>query len=267
MRLVRGRRGQATARSSRTAPARRCREQDRTPRPRRSRKRRRRRVEPRRQRAASRRAGQVAHRPVRPRWHEGEVAREVGPQRQDGLGRSPSLAGRGPGVAAVSSSSASGSFVGGVLGAGSVVGRPARRRAAPPPVAGVVPARPLDRVDAASRGGAQRRRARRPASRSAGPASSRSSSVRPSSSRTRRASGFRGPGRASPGRPSAIRASRAASGASATPCSTRIASIVADPDRTQPKPGAARADGRQQRLLGVGAQDDGRPRPAAPRAS
>ena len=80
--------------------------------------------------------------------------------------------------------------------------------------------------------------------------------VRPSSSRTTSASGSAAHDRASPGRPSATRARRAAVGASATPSSTRIASMSRTPDRPEADPGAARADGRQQAVLAIGAQDE-----------
>ena len=56
-----------------------------------------------------------------------------------------------------------------------------------------------------------------------------------------------------------MRASRAASGASATPCSSRIASISRVPDGPEAQTGAARPDRGEQGLLGISAQDERHP--------
>ena len=109
--------------------------------------------------------------------------------------------------------------------------------------------------------------ARTVARRSPGRASARSSSARPIASRSRRASGVADPREGEPG--STARDARGPGGdrrlGGACPREDRL--DVADADRPEPDPGAARPDRRQQGLLGVGAQDDRRRRPAAPRAS
>ena len=124
--------------------------------------------------------------------------------------------------------------------------RPAPAPTAPSPIVVSDPARSTAAAHAGQPLGRPRRRAGRAASRL-------------SSSRTRRASGWRAQANASPGRPAVMRASRLAERGVGHPMLGQDRLDVADADRPESQSSAARSDRRQERLLGVRAEDERHP--------